>query len=73
MTDDARQQHLDLCKREALSFLEQGKPFTALSHFLIRMGERRDCGINTGLVGLALLYIRNGSEADLRRWFEGFR
>lgn len=71
-----RDEHLKLCKKEALAVLDRGKLDTAIICFLDNWakGSQIDPQFQKPpiLFDLVLMYIKNNDSAGVRRWIIGF-
>jgi hypothetical protein len=69
-----RDEHMALCKKRALAYLDDGDAKSAVASMLSDLDkhdETRQVGQAMGNLGL--LYLMNGDDLGVRRWIEGFR
>ena len=73
MSGMSREEHLALCKRRALEYLDAGDAQNAVTSMMSDMSKHPETPMADSLSRVALLYLINGDDAAVRRWIEGFR
>ena len=69
-----REEHLAICKRRALEYLDAGDVHNAVASMLSDLSKHDEtAGVNNGVAMRGLLYVRDHDVAGARRWIEGFR
>lgn len=68
-----RNEHMALCKRRALEYLDQGDIMNAVTSMLTDLAKHEEtAGVGTAMAQLGMLYIMNSDRAGARRFIEGF-
>jgi hypothetical protein len=68
-----RSEHLALCKKRALEYLDQGDLMNAVTSMGSDMSKHPETGISPVLWQLGTLHLINHDALGVRRWIEGFR
>ena len=74
MTGRTRAEHLAWCKERALEYVEAGDLRNAVASMGSDLSKHEGTSnaANGGLLMLGMMYVRDGDNAAVRRWIEGF-